>query len=96
MYKNRNKISKNIAAFIECSFFYLAVDLTSVDTRCSEREAATYSRMHDVTSAYQNSEIYKSILGRIEQSCQRADKPMIPFKSKESPNCLSKLNVLLR
>lgn len=79
-----------------CNPFDFYVDLTSVDTRCSEREAATYSRMHDVTSAYQNSEIYKSMLGRIEQSCQRADKPMIPFKSKESPNCLSKLNVLLR
>uniref|UniRef100_A0A672L199 ATP-binding cassette sub-family G member 5 n=1 Tax=Sinocyclocheilus grahami TaxID=75366 RepID=A0A672L199_SINGR len=79
-----------------CNPFDFYVDLTSVDTRCSEREAATYSRMHDITSAYQNSEIYKSMLGKIEQSCQRADKPMIPFKSKESPNCLSKLNVLLR
>uniref|UniRef100_A0A8C2IQK3 ATP-binding cassette sub-family G member 5 n=1 Tax=Cyprinus carpio TaxID=7962 RepID=A0A8C2IQK3_CYPCA len=79
-----------------CNPFDFYVDLTSVDTRCSEREAATYSRMHDITSAYQNSEVYKSMLGRIEQSCQRADKPMIPFKSKESPSCMSKLNVLLR
>lgn len=79
-----------------CNPFDIYVDLTSVDTRCSEREAATYSRMHDITSAYQNSEIFKSMLGRIEQSCQGVDKPMIPFKSKESPNCLSKLNVLLR
>ncbi|ROK15690.1 ATP-binding cassette sub-family G member 5 [Anabarilius grahami] len=79
-----------------CNPFDIYVDLTSVDTRCSEREAATYSRMHDITSAYQNSEIYKSMLERIEQSCQRPDKPMIPFKNKESPNCLSKLNVLLR
>ncbi|XP_067277685.1 ATP-binding cassette sub-family G member 5 isoform X2 [Pseudorasbora parva] len=79
-----------------CNPFDIYVDLTSVDTRCSEREAATYSRMHGITSAYQNSEIYKRMLGRIEQICQRPDKTMIPFKSKESPNCLSKLNVLLR
>uniref|UniRef100_A0A671LKS3 ABC transporter domain-containing protein n=1 Tax=Sinocyclocheilus anshuiensis TaxID=1608454 RepID=A0A671LKS3_9TELE len=79
--------------FSSCGYEF---DLTSVDTRCSEREAATYSHMHDITSAYQNSEIYKSMLGRIGQSCQRADKPMIPFKSKESPNCMSKLNILLR
>ncbi|XP_073690184.1 ATP-binding cassette sub-family G member 5 [Garra rufa] len=79
-----------------CNPFDFYVDLTSVDTRSSEREAATYSRMHDITSGYQNSEIYKNMLERIEQSCQRADKPMIPFKSKESPNCMSKLNVLLR
>ncbi|XP_051945909.1 ATP-binding cassette sub-family G member 5 [Xyrauchen texanus] len=79
-----------------CNPFDIYVDLTSVDTRCSERETATYSRMHDITSAYRNSEIYKSMLGWIEQSCHRPEKPMIPFKSKESPNCLSKLNVLLR
>uniref|UniRef100_A0A8C1T7W2 ATP-binding cassette, sub-family G (WHITE), member 5 n=1 Tax=Cyprinus carpio TaxID=7962 RepID=A0A8C1T7W2_CYPCA len=60
------------------------------------RVKGTHLRMHDITSAYQNSEVYKSMLGRIEQSCQRADKPMIPFKSKESPSCMSKLNVLLR
>ncbi|KAI7805326.1 ATP-binding cassette sub-family G member 5 isoform X1 [Triplophysa rosa] len=79
-----------------CNPFDIYVDLTSVDTRCSEREAATYSRMHDTTSAYCSSDIYKNMLERIEQSCQRPDKPMIPFKSKESPNCMSKLNVLLR
>lgn len=79
-----------------CNPFDIYVDLTSVDTRCSEREAATYSRMHDITSAYCSSDIYKNMLERIEQSSQRPDKPMIPFKSKESPNCLSKLNVLLR
>ncbi|KAK2896608.1 hypothetical protein QQF64_005877 [Cirrhinus molitorella] len=79
-----------------CNPFDFYVDLTSVDTRSSEREAATYSRMHEITSGYQDSEIYKNMLERIEQSCQRADKPMIPFKSKESPNCMSKLNVLLR
>uniref|UniRef100_A0A8C1T9R4 ATP-binding cassette, sub-family G (WHITE), member 5 n=1 Tax=Cyprinus carpio TaxID=7962 RepID=A0A8C1T9R4_CYPCA len=68
---------------------------TSASENLSAREG-THLRMHDITSAYQNSEVYKSMLGRIEQSCQRADKPMIPFKSKESPSCMSKLNVLLR
>ncbi|TRY64886.1 hypothetical protein DNTS_024587 [Danionella cerebrum] len=79
-----------------CNPFDIYVDLTSVDTRCSEREAATYSRMHDITSAFQNSGIYQNMLERIDHSCQRPDKPTIPFKSKESPNCLSKLCVLLR
>lgn len=67
-----------------------------MDTRSSDREAATYSRMHDITSSYQSSEIYQSILGRMEQSLQRADKPAIPFKSKESPSGVAKLGVLLR
>uniref|UniRef100_A0A8C2L8R8 ATP-binding cassette, sub-family G (WHITE), member 5 n=1 Tax=Cyprinus carpio TaxID=7962 RepID=A0A8C2L8R8_CYPCA len=62
------------------------IELTSVDRRCSEREAATYSRMHDITSAYQSSKIYKSMLGKIGQSCQRADKPMIPFRTHSLPN----------
>nr|XP_055026795.1 ATP-binding cassette sub-family G member 5 [Misgurnus anguillicaudatus] len=79
-----------------CNPFDIYVDMTSVDTRCSEREAVTYSRMHDITSAFCSSDIYKDMLERIEHSCQRPDKPMIPFKSKESPNCLSKLTVLLR
>lgn len=74
----------------------MAVDLTSVDTRCSEREAATSSRMHEITSAYQSSEIYQSMLGKTQQACQRQDKPSIPFKSKESPNGMSKLGVLFR
>ncbi|KAG9344567.1 hypothetical protein JZ751_011239, partial [Albula glossodonta] len=72
------------------------LDLTSVDTRCSEREASTYERMHDIASAYRNSEIYQQMLGRIEESCQLMDKPYIPFKSTESPSGLSKLGVLLR
>uniref|UniRef100_A0A673WEW5 ATP-binding cassette, sub-family G (WHITE), member 5 n=1 Tax=Salmo trutta TaxID=8032 RepID=A0A673WEW5_SALTR len=72
------------------------MDLTSVDTRCSEREATTYSRMHEITSSYQDSEINQSMLRQIEQSCQRTDKPSIPFKSKESPSGLAKLAVLLR
>uniref|UniRef100_A0A8C1LY30 ATP-binding cassette, sub-family G (WHITE), member 5 n=1 Tax=Cyprinus carpio TaxID=7962 RepID=A0A8C1LY30_CYPCA len=69
-----------------CNPFDFYVELTSVDRRCSEREAATYSRMHDITSAYQSSEIYKSMLGKIGQSCQRADKPMIPFRTHSLPN----------
>ncbi|XP_062852056.1 ATP-binding cassette sub-family G member 5 isoform X2 [Trichomycterus rosablanca] len=79
-----------------CNPFDIYVDLTSVDTRSSEREAVTYRRMHDITSAFQNSEIYQKITFRIRQSCNRLNKPMIPFKSKESPNCMSKLGVLVR
>ncbi|XP_076831160.1 ATP-binding cassette sub-family G member 5 isoform X2 [Brachyhypopomus gauderio] len=79
-----------------CNPFDIYVDLTSVDTRCSEREAATYRRMHDITSAYQSSEIYQNIVRRIDESYQLPDKSIIPFKSKESPNCVSKLGVLLR
>lgn len=67
-----------------------------MDTHSSEREAATFSRMHDITSSYQNSAIYQSMLGKMEQSLQRADKPAIPFKSKESPSGAAKLKVLLR
>lgn len=72
------------------------MDFTSVDTRSSEREASTFSRMHDITSRYQRSAVYQSMLGKMEQSLQRADKPAIPFKSKESPSCAAKLEVLLR
>lgn len=74
----------------------LTVDYTSVDTRSSEREAATFTRMHDITSRYRDSAIYQSMLGNIEQSLQWEDKPVIPFKSKESPNGAAKLEVLLR
>ncbi|XP_072533838.1 ATP-binding cassette sub-family G member 5 [Salminus brasiliensis] len=79
-----------------CNPFDIYVDLTSVDTRCSERETATYRRMHDITSAYQSSEIHQEMMWKIREFCQRPNKPMIPFKSNESPNCLSKLGVLLR
>uniref|UniRef100_A0A8C1T9X2 ATP-binding cassette, sub-family G (WHITE), member 5 n=1 Tax=Cyprinus carpio TaxID=7962 RepID=A0A8C1T9X2_CYPCA len=78
---------------VEASGTHSVETLNCTDGHCSK---GTHLRMHDITSAYQNSEVYKSMLGRIEQSCQRADKPMIPFKSKESPSCMSKLNVLLR
>ncbi|XP_034464763.1 ATP-binding cassette sub-family G member 5 [Hippoglossus hippoglossus] len=79
-----------------CNPFDIYVDFTSVDTRSSEREAATFSRMHEITSSYQRSAIYQSMLGKIEQSLQREEKPVIPFKSKESPNGAAKLEVLLR
>ncbi|KAJ8359683.1 hypothetical protein SKAU_G00162080 [Synaphobranchus kaupii] len=79
-----------------CNPFDIYVDLTSVDTRCSERESATYSRMQDITLAYHSSGIYRRMLDRIEETCQLTDKPCIPFKSKESPSGLSKLGVLLR
>lgn len=72
------------------------VDFTSVDTRSSEREAATFSRMHEITSSYQRSAIYQNMLAKVEQSLQWADKPAIPFKSKDSPSGAAKLEVLLR
>lgn len=74
----------------------MAVDLTSVDTRCSEREAATSRRMHEIMSSYQSSEIYQSMLEKTEQVCHMRDKPSIPFKSKESPDGMAKLGVLVR
>ncbi|XP_031164792.1 ATP-binding cassette sub-family G member 5 [Sander lucioperca] len=79
-----------------CNPFDIYVDFTSVDTRSSEREAATFSRMQEITSAYQKSAIYQSMLEKVEESLQRADKPAIPFKSKESPSGATKLEVLLR
>uniref|UniRef100_A0AAQ5ZW77 ABC transporter domain-containing protein n=1 Tax=Amphiprion ocellaris TaxID=80972 RepID=A0AAQ5ZW77_AMPOC len=72
------------------------IDFTSVDTRNSEREAATFNRMHEITLSYQRSGIYQSMLGKTEQSLQRSDKPVIPFKSKESPSGAAKLEVLVR
>ncbi|KAM9365538.1 ATP-binding cassette sub-family G member 5 [Pholidichthys leucotaenia] len=79
-----------------CNPFDIYVDFTSVDTRNSEREAATFSRMHEITSSFQKSEIYHSMLTKMNQSLQRSDKPVIPFKSKESPSGVAKLKVLLR
>ncbi|XP_056148263.1 ATP-binding cassette sub-family G member 5 [Lampris incognitus] len=79
-----------------CNPFDIYVDFTSVDTRNSEREAATFSRMHDITSSYQASAIYQNMLGKMKQSLRRANKPAIPFKSKESPGGAAKLGVLLR
>lgn len=74
----------------------MTVDFTSVDTRSSDREAATFCRMHEITSSYQRSAIYQRMLAKTEQTLQRADKPPIPFKSKESPSGAAKLQVLLR
>uniref|UniRef100_A0AAQ5ZFR3 ATP-binding cassette sub-family G member 5 n=2 Tax=Amphiprion TaxID=80969 RepID=A0AAQ5ZFR3_AMPOC len=79
-----------------CNPFDIYVDFTSVDTRNSEREAATFNRMHEITLSYQRSGIYQSMLGKTEQSLQRSDKPVIPFKSKESPSGAAKLEVLVR
>lgn len=67
-----------------------------MDTRSSEREAATFNRMHEITSAYQRSAIYQNMLEEMEQSLQISDKPAIPFKNKESPNGAAKLGVLVR
>lgn len=72
------------------------VDFTSVDTHSSEREAATFSRMHEITSSYQRSAIYQNMLDKMEQSLQLSDKSAIPFKSKDSPNGAAKLEVLFR
>ncbi|XP_054655249.1 ATP-binding cassette sub-family G member 5 isoform X2 [Dunckerocampus dactyliophorus] len=79
-----------------CNPFDIYVDLTSVDTRSSEREAATFSRMHEITCSYQMSAIFQSMVGKMTQSLQRQDKAAIPFKSKESPSGAAKLGVLLR
>ncbi|XP_047206638.1 ATP-binding cassette sub-family G member 5 [Girardinichthys multiradiatus] len=79
-----------------CNPFDIYVDFTSVDTRSSEREAATFSRMHEITSSYQRSDIYQNMLDKMEQSLQISDKPAIPFKNKESPNGAAKLGFLVR
>uniref|UniRef100_A0A7N5ZVY4 ATP-binding cassette sub-family G member 5 n=1 Tax=Anabas testudineus TaxID=64144 RepID=A0A7N5ZVY4_ANATE len=79
-----------------CNPFDIYVDFTSVDTRSSDREAATFSRMHEITSFYQKSNIYQKALAKTEQSLQRTDKLAIPFKSIESPSGAAKLAVLLR
>uniref|UniRef100_A0A3Q2PX82 ATP-binding cassette, sub-family G (WHITE), member 5 n=1 Tax=Fundulus heteroclitus TaxID=8078 RepID=A0A3Q2PX82_FUNHE len=79
-----------------CNPFDIYVDFTSVDTRSSEREAATFSRMHEITSSYRRSAIHQSMLDRMEQSLQLAHKPAIPFKNKESPSGAAKLAVLVR
>ncbi|XP_004077344.1 ATP-binding cassette sub-family G member 5 [Oryzias latipes] len=79
-----------------CNPFDIFVDFTSVDTHSSEREAATSSRMHEITASYRRSTIYQNMLTKMEQSLQQADKPAIPFKSKDSPSGLAKLGVLIR
>ncbi|XP_053731988.1 ATP-binding cassette sub-family G member 5 [Synchiropus splendidus] len=79
-----------------CNPFDIYVDFTSVDTHNSEREAATFNRMHEITSSYRKSAIYEGMQQKMQQSLQRADKPDIPFKSKESPSGAAKLEVLVR
>ncbi|KAM6916099.1 ATP-binding cassette sub-family G member 5 [Xenentodon cancila] len=79
-----------------CNPFDVYVDYTSVDTRSSEREAATFTRMQEITSSYQRSAIYQSMLDQMEQSVQQSHKPVIPYKSTNSPNGAVKLGVLFR
>ncbi|XP_077438028.1 ATP-binding cassette sub-family G member 5 [Vanacampus margaritifer] len=79
-----------------CNPFDIFVDLTSVDTRSGEREAATFSRMHGMTCAYQKSDILARMLARTQQSLRAPQKAAVPFKSKESPAGADKLAVLLR
>ncbi|CAG6016626.1 unnamed protein product [Menidia menidia] len=79
-----------------CNPFDIYVDFTSVDTRSSEREAATFNRMHEITTSYQRSAIYQSMLDKMQQRLQLLEKPAIPFKSKDSPNGAAKLEVLFR
>uniref|UniRef100_A0A8C5B4H3 ATP-binding cassette, sub-family G (WHITE), member 5 n=1 Tax=Gadus morhua TaxID=8049 RepID=A0A8C5B4H3_GADMO len=81
---------------IACQLLQDPIDFTSVDTRSVEREAATFSRMHNITSSYQGSAIYQSMLGKMEQSLRVSNKAAIPFKSKESPSSLVKMGVLFR
>uniref|UniRef100_A0A7M4FC28 ATP binding cassette subfamily G member 5 n=1 Tax=Crocodylus porosus TaxID=8502 RepID=A0A7M4FC28_CROPO len=72
------------------------MDLTSVDTRSRERELETYSRVQIIASAYKNSEIFSKTLEAIERMKHTKDMTSIPFKSKDSPNALTKLWILLR
>uniref|UniRef100_A0A8C6SMY2 ATP-binding cassette, sub-family G (WHITE), member 5 n=1 Tax=Neogobius melanostomus TaxID=47308 RepID=A0A8C6SMY2_9GOBI len=81
---------------IACQLLQDPMDFTSVDTRNSEREAATFNRMHEIASSYQTSDIYTRMLAKIDQSLQQPVKPPIPFKSKESPGVAAKIEVLLR
>ncbi|XP_067149243.1 ATP-binding cassette sub-family G member 5 isoform X4 [Apteryx mantelli] len=76
--------------------FDIYVDLTSVDTRCKERELETYSRVQIIVSAYKNSEIFSKVLAAIERTKCMKELPPIPFKSKDSPTAFSKLWILLR
>ncbi|EMP42590.1 ATP-binding cassette sub-family G member 5 [Chelonia mydas] len=96
--------SEMITFFSDCSYacpeqsnpFDFYVDLTSVDTQSKERELETYRRVHIITSAYKNSEIFHKTLEAIERTKRMKDLPAIPFKSKDSPSAVSKLWILLR
>ncbi|XP_045836208.1 ATP-binding cassette sub-family G member 5 isoform X2 [Meles meles] len=74
--------------------FYM--DLTSVDTQSKEREIETYRRVQMIESAYKESAIYRKTLENIERTKHLKTLPMVPFKTKDSPGALSKLDVLLR
>nr|XP_005296189.1 ATP-binding cassette sub-family G member 5 [Chrysemys picta bellii] len=93
-----------ITFFSDCNYacpeqsnpFDFYVDLTSVDTQSKERELETYRRVHIITSAYKNSEIFRKTLEVIERTKRMKDLPAIPFKSKDSPSAVSKLWILLQ
>lgn len=72
------------------------VDLTSVDTQSKEREIETYKRVQMIESVYKESAIYRKTLENIERTKHLKTLPMVPFKTKDSPGALSKLDVLLR
>ncbi|XP_059262197.1 ATP-binding cassette sub-family G member 5 isoform X2 [Mustela nigripes] len=74
--------------------FYM--DLTSVDTQSKEREIETYKRVQMIESVYKESAIYRKTLENIERTKHLKTLPMVPFKTKDSPGALSKLDVLLR
>ncbi|XP_019404937.1 PREDICTED: ATP-binding cassette sub-family G member 5 [Crocodylus porosus] len=98
------KPTEMITFFSDCGYdcpehsnpFDFYVDLTSVDTRSRERELETYSRVQIIASAYKNSEIFSKTLEAIERMKHTKDMTSIPFKSKDSPNALTKLWILLR
>ncbi|XP_051936578.1 ATP-binding cassette sub-family G member 5 isoform X2 [Hippocampus zosterae] len=79
-----------------CNPFDIYVDLTSVDTRSGEREAATFGRMRDVARAFRKSAVFERTLARTRRSLLARPKAAVPFKSKESPAGAAKLAVLLR
>ncbi|XP_043929694.1 ATP-binding cassette sub-family G member 5 [Protopterus annectens] len=72
------------------------VDLTSVDTRSKEREIETYSRVHAIVDAYQDSDICKKMLNNIKGRRAIRELHPIPFKNKESPTTFCKLWILFR
>ncbi|XP_039594120.1 ATP-binding cassette sub-family G member 5 isoform X2 [Polypterus senegalus] len=79
-----------------CNPFSFTVDLTSVDTRSTEREVETFDRVKAIRCAYEESDIYQRMLDNIEGARQQRERHPVPFKSKESPSDLCKLLVLLR
>ncbi|XP_043931008.1 ATP-binding cassette sub-family G member 5-like [Protopterus annectens] len=72
------------------------VDLTSVDTRSKERELETYGRIHVLVDAYQNTEIWKNMLDKINEYGTKIPSQATPFRNKDSPATICKLGILLR